>query len=143
MEWEITPWSRSCSGVARGEQFLLAEAADRLDAAAQIGHQVGAAGHQACARLGGQHAAEVELSARPHSDLDLFGSLGVTSAHGAWSTGERRLALVFGLVVAAWLLRPLAPWAWAQRLGDSGVAMAGAQGLVQQIHMRILQAAAA
>ena len=55
--------------------------------------------------------------------------LGVASAPGAWSVGERRLALVFGLVVAAWLLRPLAPWAWAQQLGDSGVAIAGALAL--------------
>ena len=53
-------------------------------------------------------------------------SLGLATAPGAWSTSERRLAVVFGLVVAAWLLRPLAPWAWAKQLGDSGVAVAGA-----------------
>lgn len=56
-------------------------------------------------------------------------TLRVSTPHGAWSVGERRLAVVFALVVAAWLLRPLAPWAWAQRLGDSGVAMAGALAL--------------
>ena len=43
-----------------------------------------------------------------------------------WSSGERRLAVVFGLLVAGWLLRPLAPWPWAQAVGDAGVAVAAA-----------------
>jgi len=52
--------------------------------------------------------------------------LGLALAPGPWSSGERRLAVVFGLVVAAWLARPLAPWPWAEQLGDAGVAVAGA-----------------
>jgi sodium-dependent dicarboxylate transporter 2/3/5 len=55
--------------------------------------------------------------------------LGVTAAHKPWAAGEQRLAVVFAAVVAAWLLRPLAPWAWAERLGDSGVAVAAALAL--------------
>lgn len=47
-------------------------------------------------------------------------------AQPPWTVGERRLAVVFGLLVAAWLLRPLAPWAWAAQLGDAGVAVAAA-----------------
>lgn len=43
-----------------------------------------------------------------------------------WTTGARRVAVVFGLLVAAWLLRPLAPWPWVAQLGDAGVAVAAA-----------------
>lgn len=47
-------------------------------------------------------------------------------ARPPWTSGERRLAVVFGLLVAAWLLRPLAPWPWAAQLGDAGVAVTAA-----------------
>jgi sodium-dependent dicarboxylate transporter 2/3/5 len=52
--------------------------------------------------------------------------LQIALAQPPWTTGERRLAVVFGLLVAAWLLRPLAPWPWAAQLGDAGVAVAAA-----------------